>query len=230
LEPEIKPSLFSRISSWPVGLRQKLLSFWGSLFSKPSPPSPSLLKGKSKLPRRIRDRERQLRMQVKEPKRARSNKILWEVLGGFATLLTIVAFYLSYIVPKLSVDTSGSLQAANPLATVFYLSNDGTLPVHNILAACGEVQFKAGNYQVISEPDARFIFPESKAEILSPGHKMSLPCSHLFGVAEPATITRAEITIIVDYRPDWVPWRKTARFPWKAEKTETGWIWKSLPR
>lgn len=185
---------------------------------------------KPRVPRHIRDRERQLQLQAIRTTPVRSHKVLLEVLGGIATLLTILAFYLSYIVPKLSVDISGSSQAANPLATVFYLSNDGALPIHSIVAACGAIQLTAGNFNWESAPDARFISSDSKAEILSPGHKMSLPCNHMIGVINTATITKAEITIIVVYRPDWVPWHKTGRFPWKAEKAETGWIWKSIPR
>jgi hypothetical protein len=190
--------------------------------------------GKRKPIRRTQDKEPQVRIPVTESTFVKSHKILWAILGGLGTLLTIVAFYLSYIVPKLSVDVSGSLQAANPMATVFYLSNDGALPIHSIVAACGAPQFKMGKWEIQSEPDVRFIFPESKAEILSPGHRMTLPCGHLVGPkggATPTDITKAEITIIVDYRPDWVPWHKRARFPWKAEKTLDGkWIWNSIPQ
>src|SRR5258708_35896747 len=121
---------------------------------------------KSKLQRHIRDKERQLQLRATQPTPVKTHKVLLEVLGGIATLLTIAAFYLSYIVPKLSVGVSGSLQAANPMATVFHLSNDGALPIHSVVAACGAPQFIMGKWEVKSEPDARVIFPESKAEIL----------------------------------------------------------------
>jgi len=162
---------------------------------------------------------------------ARRRTVGW--LGIIASLLGIIGFFLD-VAPKISIGSSGSLQAANPMATVFYLSNDGSLPIHDIVAACGAPQFKMGGYEISSEPDARFLFPESKAEILSPGHQMTLHCAHLVGPApgsSPTDITKAEITIIVRYRPDWLPWHKTERFPQKAEKTEEGnWIWKSIPR
>jgi hypothetical protein len=60
---------------------------------------------------------------------------------------------------------------------------------------------------------------------------MTLPCGHAIRVNDPQTITEAEITIIVTYRPDWIPLLHTTdRFPWQAEKTRDGkWIWKSLP-
>lgn len=192
--------------------------------------------GKKKVPRRIRDRERQLQKQQSPPTtEKRSNLLLTleKTVGVILGLLTIAGFLLSNA-PKLSVDVSGSLQPTKPLDTLFYLSNDGILPVHDIETGCGEIQFKAGDYTIDMEHDARFVLPESKAEILSPGHKMTLPCDRVVGIRDPALIariTRAEITIFIDYRPDFVPWHKKARFPWKAEKTESGsWIWKSLPR
>jgi hypothetical protein len=154
-------------------------------------------------------------------------------VGIIASILGIIGFLLD-IAPKISIGSSGSLQAANPMATVFYLSNDGLLPVHDILAKCGALQFKAGNFEIESDKDAGFIFSDSKAEILSPGHQMTLPCAHLIGPApgaDAADITKAEFTVIVTYRPHWLPWHKTERFPQRAEKAEGGnWIWKSLPR
>src|SRR5262249_1027207 len=139
-------------------------------------------------------------------------KLFLEVLGGVSAILGIVGFFLSAIT-KLSVDSSGTSQASNPMATVFYLPNDGILSLHDIGASCCEPHFKMGNYEIDSAPDARVVFPESKAETLSPGHKMTLPCGHLVGLApkaKPADITEAAITIIVDYRPDWVPLHRTA--------------------
>ena len=131
-------------------------------------------------------------------------KLLIEVLAAVSAILGVTGFVLTTRT-KLSVDVSGSLQAANPMATVFSLSNDGTLPIHSVEADCGAVQFTMGKWQIESASDAAFIFPESKTELLSPGHVMTLPCGHLVGPpvgVAPTGIARAEITIIVHYRPD----------------------------
>ncbi len=187
---------------------------------------------KNKLPRRTEDTSTQ---ELTAPSTKRWIRTLeWAIaIGGI--VVGILGFLLNYA-PKLSVAISGSLQAANPMATAFVLANEGLVPVHDIVAACGAPQFKMGKWEVASDPDARFVLPESKAEILSPGHTMTLPCGHLMGPNNggpipPGAITKAEITIIVDYRPDWLPWHKTERFPWKAERTlDGGWHWNSLPR
>jgi hypothetical protein len=140
------------------------------------------------------------------------------------------------IAPKFSTDVSGSLEPANPMATVFVLSNHGPLPIHNVIAKWGEIQLNAPPFAKIqSAPDSGILLRGSKAEVLSPGHKMTLPCAHAIGlmggVGNPESVTSAEMTIIVDYRPDWIPWHMTTKFPWMAEKTQNGnWIWKSISR
>jgi len=41
----------------------------------------------------------------------------------------------------------------------------------------------------------------------------------------------AEMFIVVTYRPKWLLWYKSEKFPMKTEKTDNGtWIWKSIPR
>jgi len=224
----IKPSLYARISYVQRRLGHILDSSWffvASLFSKRNTP---LIKDEGRPLQRTPYIEQELLLPRKESRFVGSHKLLLEVLGGMATILTLTGFYLSYLAPKLSVDVSGSLQTANPMRTVFNLSNDGALPIHDIIVLCGEVQLNAGNFQVESGQDSGFIFPDSKANILSPGHTMALPCNRIFGTPNPDTITSAEMTIIVKYRPDWIPWHRAEKFPWKAEKADTGWIWKSL--
>jgi hypothetical protein len=174
------------------------------------------------------DKGVQLTIGAERNKTGRWWKIPLEVLAVLSAILGVIGFAVS-TQTKLSVEVSGSSQAANPLATIFYVSNDGALPVHSVMAACGAIQFTAGNFKWTSEPNARLISSDSKAETLSPGHKMSLPCNHMIGVADPATITKAEMTIIVDYQTVF-RWQRTDRFPLKAERTENGWIWKSIPR
>lgn len=176
----------------------------------------------------------------KRPRRGPNNRkpdspkqsSLWGLerwIGIVSLVLGLAGLILNYI-PKLSVSVAGSLQSVNPMASVFALSNDGLLPVRDLFVVCGTPQLDAGQYKFQSGPGGGFIFPDSRAEVLSPGHTMALPCGHIFGVADPSSITKAEITIVVRYRPDFLFWHKTANFNWKAEKTLDGtWIWKSTP-
>jgi hypothetical protein len=156
-----------------------------------------------------------------------AHKTLLELIGGVSAILGIAGFFLNFA-PKLSVQISDSLDPSNPMATVFVLTNQGYLPIHDVVAACGAAKLSTPKITIDSAPDARMVLPGSQAEILSAGHNLTLPCGHLFGTHE---AIRAEITIIVEYRPDWVWWHRTERFPWKAEKRADGtWTWDSVPR
>ena len=158
-----------------------------------------------------------------QPSRKHWIKILEWPVAIFGILISI-GFGLVSNAPKLSVDVSGSLQSASPMATVFYLSNEGLLPVHSVVVTCDVVKATGVN-------GIGFILEDSLAEKLSPGHKMTLPCAHAVAYENPTDATEAEMTIKVDYRPDWLWYSKTDRFPWKAEKTTNGsWIWHSIPR
>ena len=87
----------------------------------------------------------------------------------------MAAFYLSYIVPKLSVGVGGSLQPTSPMGTIFFLSNDGALPVHDVVVTCGNLEITGQNLRVTGMGAEFPAPPEARADILSPGHKMTLP-------------------------------------------------------
>jgi len=186
---------------------------------------------KTKGQRHKSDRQRRVNKETGQPTKTPIWKTLLEGFGIFATIVGILAAILAFL-PKLSVGVSGSLEPANPVKSVFFLSNDGQLPVYDIMVKCNfpKVKYFDGS-GIDSSPDSGFIFPESRANMLSPGHTMTLPCAHSLGFKRPEYLTEAEITIIVDFRPDYIWWHKRAVFPWRGEKAANGnWIWKSLPR
>jgi hypothetical protein len=187
--------------------------------------------GKRKPPRRRRDRELQPQMPATQSTFVKSHKVLLEVLGAIATVLTIAAFYFSYIVPKLSVDVSGSLQPTSPMGTIFYLSNDGALPIHDVVVTCGNLEITGQNLRVTGLGIEFQAHPQARAEVLSPGHKMTLPYAPAFGFTAISNFTGAQLVIRAHYRPAYVPWRKTATFPFEAIRAANGtWIWRSIPQ
>ncbi len=126
---------------------------------------------KPKEPRHIRDRKRQLNIKPEAPKKTPLWKLPLEGFGIISALFGILAAILTFL-PKLSVDASGSLRSADPMGTVFYLSNDGLLPIHDVTVGCdlndvGNAQGGVRNLMIT--------LPDSFALILSPGHKMTLP-------------------------------------------------------
>jgi hypothetical protein len=187
-------------------------------------------KQKRKLPRRKRDRERQLAMPTEPPKKAQWWKVPLGILSVLSAVLGIVGVVLGNL-PKLSVDVSGSLQPSSPMGTIFYLSNDGALPVHDVVVTCGNLEITGQNL-LITGMGAEFqAHPEARADVLSPGHKMTLPYAPAFGFTAISNFTGARLVIRAHYRPDYFPWPETAIFPFQAIRTATGnWIWRSIPQ
>lgn len=161
-------------------------------------------------------------------------QILKRVVATAALLLITVEFVLTNV-PKLSVDVSRSLRPDDPMATVFSVSNDGMLPVYDVTVGCEIARLDISSpRKTVSKGPTTVYFPESRAEILPPGHKMTVPC----GRAVASRLDNgerleflAEVFVVVTYRPQWLLWHKSEAFPMKTEKSENGtWVWKSIPR
>jgi hypothetical protein len=151
------------------------------------------------------------------------------ILGLLASVLGIVGFVLSNF-PKLSVDTSESVASSSPMGTIFYLFNEGVLPIHDVVVSCANLKIDGENLQILGPWEFTNVPAEAKADILSPGHKMSLPYAPAFGLTAINNFKGAQLTIIVRYRPAAFWWRKTEVFPFRAVRTASGdWVWKSIP-
>jgi serine/threonine protein kinase len=148
---------------------------------------------------------------------------------GIACLILIVAEFTLTNLPKLSADVSGPL-SANDGGALFNLNNKGLLPVYDVKAGCEVTRV---DIRPFVEPTTVY-FPESRAEILSPGHEMTVPCGRAIAIKQDNREMReiqAEMFFVVAYRPKGVWWHKSEKFPMEGRKTENGtWIWKSIPR
>jgi hypothetical protein len=132
------------------------------------------------------------------------------------------------------MDVSGSSRPNDLMATMFSLSNEGSLPVYDVKAVCEVMRLD------IPPPGNRHMAPttvyspESRAEMLFPGHKMTIPCGRaIAGKLDnlEAPEIQAEMFIVVIYRPKWLLWCKSEKFRVKTQKTDNGtWVWKSIPR
>ena len=149
-----------------------------------------------------------------------------------ACLTLIVAEFVLTNLPKLSAGVSASLRPNDPGA-LFNLYNKGLLPVYDVKAGCEVMRVdrptSSGNGDS-AEPTTVY-FPDSRAEILSPGQEMAVPCGRAISINPDSTQTRAEMFFVVSYRPKGVWWHKSEKFPMETERTADGkWIWKSIPR
>jgi hypothetical protein len=176
-------------------------------------------------------------MKMQSPQSTHKKRLVgileWAV--GMASITLIVAGFVLTNLPKLSADVSGSSRPNDPMGTIFSLTNEGLLPVYDVKAGCEVMRVDTpppGNRHLV-EPTT-FYFPESRVEILSPGHKMTIPCGRAIATKLGNTETlefHAEMFIVVTYRPKWLLWHKSEKFPMETAKTENGtWTWKSIPR
>jgi hypothetical protein len=145
---------------------------------------------------------------------------------GVLTFLSALEGALTFI-PRLSVAPVASIRVHDPMGTVFSLTNNGILPIHDVQALCGIDRVKTTGGGGIS--GIAFEMPESHADVLLPTDSMTVPCAHAVNMG--AGAASAEITIHITYRPDLVPWHREIDFPLEAEKADDGtWLWKHKPK
>jgi hypothetical protein len=179
---------------------------------------------KGRAPKDIRDR-RSRRSPTPQPTTKTWRKVPRGIFLGSCTVLSLLVGIGVVFQSKLSVEASGSLRSSDPMGTVFHVSNDGVLPLYDLVVICGakDIEFGSGNVKNIG-----FLRPQSSAAVLSPGHKMDAACAH--AVVSTST-AKAELTIVVNYRRPLTWWSKTDEFPLKAERGADGaWVWSNVAR
>jgi hypothetical protein len=156
------------------------------------------------------------------------------LIGMVLVILTVVGFVRTNR-PKISADVSGYLRSNDPMGTVFSLSNVGSVPVYDLKVGCEIMRIDEvppGNRHFVG-PTTVYL-PESRAEILSPGNKMTVQCGRAIAAKLDNVETHeihAEMFLVVTFRPKGLWWHKSQEFPMGTEKTENGtWIWKSIPK
>lgn len=222
---KIKFSLSAQISSVLLRLSRTLDSFWFfliSIFSHRNTPN------EDKQSQHTGDIELQRNPQAVISTFVKSHKLLLEILALPLAVATIAGFYLSWA-PKLSVDASESIASFSPMGTIFKLSNEGALEIHDVVVSCANLQIDGENLKVWGPWEFTNVPPDAKADVLSPGHTMSLPYAPGFGFTGVGNFKGAQLTIIVRYRPAYLFWRKQEIFPFRAVRTVNGsWVWKSI--
>jgi hypothetical protein len=145
-------------------------------------------------------------------------KIPLEILAIVAAVASALTF-----IPKISIHSAGYVRKNDPMGAVFAISNDGILPIHDIRTVCYvDNAFDLSNNGL---SEIGFVMPEFHAARLSPSKQMTMSCSRAVNMNRVAKM--AQIVIFVEYRPDFVPWKRTESFPMEAQKADDGtWIWK----
>jgi hypothetical protein len=105
---------------------------------------------------------------------------------------------------------------------VFSVSNKGSRPVYDVNAGCEIIrvdELPPGNRHFLGS--TTFYFPESRAEILPPRHKMTVPCGRAIATRLDNVETSevyAQMFIVVTYKPKGLWWHKSEKFPMETIK------------
>jgi hypothetical protein len=136
---------------------------------------------------------------------------------GIACLTLIVAEFVLTNLPKLSADVSGPIRPNDPMGAMFNLSNKGFLPVYDVKAGCKVMRVDTPPFRDrdFVEPITVY-FSESRAEILSPGHKMTVPCARAIAIKRDNMETleiHAEIFFVVTIQTEMGLVAQIGKFP-----------------
>ena len=166
------------------------------------------------------------------PKRTLTRTL--KLIAETVSLVLVVAGFVLTNLPKLSVEVSGSSPPNDAIGNIS-LFNRGSLPIYDVTVGC-----EVTRVDLPSPQNGRFVgptvfyFPESRAEILLPGHNMMIPCGRVIAsrVDNVETLEfHAGMFLVVTYRPKWLFWHKSEKFPMETQKTGNGtWVLKSIPR
>src|SRR5689334_18597883 len=96
----------------------------------------------SRTPEAIRVRRQ--KEKIKKNKSSSTERWYRKVWAGFLTFLGIVLSAYGFI-PKVNVEAQGTARPHDPMGTVFLMTNNSVLPIHNIQVKCGVLSATAQN-------------------------------------------------------------------------------------
>ena len=156
-----------------------------------------------------REIERQLakEQQKKKPNYGRWLKVVLFFLG-------IPGIYIGALnlVPKFSISPLSSLNPSDPFATPFEISNNGYIDLYDVRFLCSYKDVESIYGSKILTPGADeettggFTSDSLAVEHLDRGRKATITCPFPFVL--PGPISKADIRIVISFRPEWLLWKK----------------------
>jgi hypothetical protein len=140
---------------------------------------------------------------------------LWQIAVGFS-VVSAVALTPYAVAPKLIVSPSERLDSANPLSTVFNVTNDGLFTIHSVQLVCGIRNVIAGHTRMTN-----IALKDSKLDRshMSPGENAVIGCGN---VNLGPQLTTADISIDVSFRPAYWFLRIERHFAFTAHISKDG--------
>jgi hypothetical protein len=159
----------------------------------------------------------------------------------FAVLLGILVALLSFV-PRVTIVSTGSVDAENPFSVGFTITNTSPMPV-----PLNDVNVRVSIGQSLTEPlpfkpprkftsaDTAFTFQDWVGHKLQIDESFTITLVHLIALGKvppyvPARLSGADVALIVEYRPWILPWhvRRIQRFV-TARQSDGKLYWYSIP-
>ena len=146
----------------------------------------------------------------------RISKTLYGFVGLVAAYIGLVAFW-----PWLGIEQSGSLDPHNPYQTLFFITNEGFLPITDVNVTCILTTTSIGQHVTVNGFPMTYT---NQVPWLAYKHKFSLPCwAALSGIH---TYDTAFLTVSVDYKIVHLPVHRPQIFHVQGAKARDGtWQW-----
>ena len=122
-----------------------------------------------------------------------------------------------------------NLDPTNSLSTQFTLRNGNIVPLENVAVRVNFNEFALVHGATLS--NVSMTFPNWRTEYLGVDEGLTVDFTNTVGCGGECPITTADISIIVDYAPWFLPLQRTKTFRFIARKrpNSAGWAWQERP-
>jgi len=154
------------------------------------------------------------------PKKSRASS--WSIPTLVGLLLTAIG--LISLRPQIAVTPQQVLAKSEPFSAPFRVGNEGYLPFHVIQLVCyiHEVTYpnmRFANEKLVNEQPDDLTLDRQEGE--------TIQCPYLSGQM-PSPPTSADVVIVVDYKPPFIPWKFRRYFRFVGASGDS-WQWLSEP-
>jgi hypothetical protein len=140
--------------------------------------------------------------------------LFWKFVVVLSVIVGLIAALLTFL-PRLSMSSSESLDPSTPFSTPFVVSNDGLLSINDVTCYCLIRRVVIADRGDITVSNNIVYSDSLPVPNLAPGEKTTVSCPPLLP-SEPR-ITRADMDIVLRFRPYGLPWYREKAFRFTTE-------------
>jgi hypothetical protein len=148
-------------------------------------------------------------------------KAIVGVAASFAALIGFASAVVTFL-PRMQVDPEGPLDPSSPSPVSFTIANTGSIPLENVRALLGICS--VGFNLTDKNPTPPTMCPRSLQSRMAPGKwnisRLGIDEKFAVTLEDPLNgqVGYADISIIVEYEPWFIPWRREKEFRFETRK------------